>query len=127
MEATDQGVVTDSHVEGIPIVEGGEQFTTYTNPLVEQPPAVETTFHFPMEGHADSPTETEYVPNAPFWRTSMGQSLSKFEITRPSFVNPPIGASLDEEMYRRFQLSFECLQNIHDNLEKIISTPILHK
>ena len=58
MEATDQGAATDCHVEGSPVVESGEQFTTYTNPLIEQPPMGETTFHFPMEGHVDSPTET---------------------------------------------------------------------
>ena len=48
MEATYQGVATNSHVEGSLVVEGGEQFTSYINPLVEQPPAAETTFHFPM-------------------------------------------------------------------------------
>ena len=57
----------------------------------------------------------------------MGQAISKFGITGTSFVNPPIGASLDEEMYIRFQPSFERLQNIHDNLEKLISTPVPHK
>ena len=57
----------------------------------------------------------------------MGQALSKFGVIRPCFVNPPIGASLDEEMYRRFHPSFECLPNIHDNLEKIISKPVPHK
>ena len=58
MESTDQGDATGSHVEGSPVVEGGEQFTSYDNPLVEQPPMAETAFHFPMEGHANSPSKT---------------------------------------------------------------------
>ena len=76
MEAIDQGAATDSHVEGILVVKGEEKFTTYTNTLVEQPLVAETSFDFPMEGRADSPIETEYGPNAPFWRTSMVQPLS---------------------------------------------------
>ena len=81
MESTNQGVAVDSHVEEILAVEVGEEFTTYDNPLVEQPPMDDTTFHFPMEGHVslsnwvDSPSndtkETEYGVNSPFWRISM--------------------------------------------------------
>ena len=54
MEAIDQGLVVDSHVEENPAVEVGEEFTTYDNPLVEQPPMADTTYHFPMEGHVGS-------------------------------------------------------------------------
>ena len=43
MESTEQGATTDSHVEGNPVVEDGEEFTTYDNPLVEQPPTAGTT------------------------------------------------------------------------------------
>ena len=53
-------------------MEGEEKLTTYTNPLIKQPLVVETAFHFPMEGHVDSPVETNYVPNAPFWINYMG-------------------------------------------------------
>ena len=35
MESTDQGATVDSHVEENPVVEVGEEFTTYDNPLVE--------------------------------------------------------------------------------------------
>ena len=87
----------------------------------------DTSFQSLRECHTDSPSKTKYGPNAPFWRTSMGQALSEFGFSRPCFVNPPIAASLDEDMYRRFHPSFDCLQNIHDNLEKIISTPVPHK
>ena len=66
MEATDQGATTDSHVEGIPIVESGEQFTAYINPLVQQPPMDDTSFKYLSEGRTDSPINTEYGPNAPF-------------------------------------------------------------
>ena len=52
-----------------------------------------------MEGHVgssnwvfDLPSDdtegVEYGPNSPFWRTSLGQSISEFGTTRPSFVNP---------------------------------------
>ena len=71
MEAIDQGAITDSHVEGRPVVESGEQFTAYINPLVRQPPVANTSFHYLREGCTDNPVETEYGPNAPFWRTSM--------------------------------------------------------
>ena len=112
MEATNQGAETNSHVEGIPVVEGGEQLTNYTNPLVEQPPTAKTTFHFPMEDHANSPFETEYGPNGPFWRTSMGQALSKFGVTRPSFDNPPLG----EDEYRRIQSSLDHTCNFQERM-----------
>ena len=71
MESTDQGAITDSHVEGSIVVESREQLTTYVNPFVQQPFMADTFFHSPREGRT-SPIETEYCPNAPFWRTSMG-------------------------------------------------------
>ena len=58
MEAIDQGATTISHVEGSPVVESEEQFTAYINPLVQQPPTTDTSFHSPMEGRPDSPVET---------------------------------------------------------------------
>ena len=92
MESIDQGAVaTDSHVEGIQVVESEEQFITYINPLVQQPPMADTSIHSPMEGRTDSLVETEYGHNAPFWRTSMGKALSEFGVNRPSFANPPPG------------------------------------
>ena len=54
MEATNQYVMADSHVEGNPIVELGEEFTSYDNPLVEQPLMADTTFHFLMKGQVGS-------------------------------------------------------------------------
>ena len=54
MESIDQGATTDSHVEGSPIVDVEEEFTTYDNPLIEQPPTADTAFHFLMEGRAGS-------------------------------------------------------------------------
>ena len=104
MESTDQGAATDSLVEGSKDVENGEQFTAYINPLVQQHPMDDTSFHSPMEGRTDSPIETEYVPNDHFWRTSMGQANSEIGITRPYFENPPLG----EDEYRRIQASLDC-------------------
>ena len=77
VEATDQDVTVDSHVEGNLFVEYVKEFTSYNNPLVEQPHATHTTFHFPMEGRAASsnwvfnhPSDhivgVEFGPNYPF-------------------------------------------------------------
>ena len=82
-----------------PVLESGDQFASYINPLVQQPSTTATSFHSPMEGRINSPDETEYGPNAPFWRTSMGQYIAKFGVSRPSFENPPPG----EDEYRRIQ------------------------
>ena len=103
MEAIDQGSATDSHVEGIPIVESEDQFASYINPLVQQPRTTDTSFHSLMEGCINVPDETEYGPNAPFWRTSMGQSIAEFGVNRPSFQNPPPG----EDEYRIIQASLD--------------------
>ena len=50
MEATIQGVATTSQVEENIVVESGDQFTSYTNPLAKQPPVGDTYFHGPVEG-----------------------------------------------------------------------------
>ena len=50
MESIDQGVAFDSHIKENIAMEVGEEFTTYDNPLVEQPPTADTAFNFPMEG-----------------------------------------------------------------------------
>ena len=76
MEATNQGATTDSHVEGILVVESGDQFTSYVTPLVQQYPTTDTSFHSSMECRNDVINEAEYGPDAPFWRTSMGQAIS---------------------------------------------------
>ena len=60
-----------------------------------------TSFHPPMEGRTDSPDEPQYGPDAPFWRMSMGQAISSFEVNRTS----PKKTSLGEEEYRQIQAS----------------------
>ena len=72
MESIDQGATTSSHEEENIVVESGYQFTSYINPLVQQPPMADTSFNLHMEGHTDSPVPSEYGLNAPIWRTSMG-------------------------------------------------------
>ena len=66
MEATNQGAATDSHMGENPVVESGDQFSSYVTPLLQQSPAGDTSFHSPMEGQNDSTNETEYGPDAPF-------------------------------------------------------------
>ena len=83
----------------------------------------DTSFHSPIEGRVDSPIEIEYGPNAPFWRTSMGQDLSKFGVTIPSFENPPPG----EDEYRRIQASLDHAHNFQERVERIIPSPVSHK
>ena len=86
MEAINQGVTVVSHVEENIIGEVGEEFTTYDNPLDEQPPMDDIAFHFMMEGHfgssnlvvdrlCDDTEGEEYHLNAPFWITSLGQAI----------------------------------------------------
>ena len=123
MDATDQGASTDSHVEGSPVVDSGEQFTAYVNPLVQQPPTADTSFHSSMEGRTDNPVETEYGPNAPFWKNSMGQTISEFGVTRPYFENPPLG----EDEYRRIQASLDRAHNFSVRMERIFPSPIYYR
>ena len=78
MESIDQGDTTTSHKEENIVVESGDQFTSYINPLVQQPPMADTSFH------TDSLVPPEYGLDAFFWRTSMGQSIASFGVNRPS-------------------------------------------
>ena len=48
------------------VVESGDQLTSYTNPLAQQPPVDDTSFHGPMEGHLNSPIRPNYGPDALF-------------------------------------------------------------
>ena len=94
MEPAYQYVTADSHVEGNPVVEVGEEFTYYDNPLVQQPPMADTTFHFLMKGQpgsldwvfnhpSDDTIGIEFGTNSPFWRTSIGKSISEYGTTKP--------------------------------------------
>ena len=131
MEAINQGVTVVSHVEENIIGEVGEEFTTYDNPLDEQPPMADIAFHFLMEGHfgssnlvvdhlCDDTEGIEYHLNAPFWITSLGQAIFEFGTTRPSFFNPPS----NEETYRRLQPTMDHLHNFQENISNIIASPL---
>ena len=96
MEAIDQGAATSSHEEENIVVESEDQFSSYVNPLAQQPPMADTSFHPHMEGHTDSPVAPEYGPDAPFWRTSMRQAISSFGVNRTY----PEQNSPGEEEYR---------------------------
>ena len=80
-----------------------EEFTVFTNPLVQLPPIADVSVHLPFEGHVDSLTPPDYGSDAPFWSTSMGQSIVEFEVIRPSLGNPPLG----EEEERRINASLD--------------------
>ena len=88
MEATDQGATTTSQVDENIVVESGDQFTSYTKPLAQQPPVSDTYFHGPVEGRVDSPVRPDYCPEASFWGTSMGQVIASFGVRRPSPEHP---------------------------------------
>ena len=83
-----------------------EYFTVYTNPLVQLPPTTDASLHTPLEGHDDVSAPPDYGLEAPFWRTSMGQSIAEFGVVRPSFEKPP----MNEDSYRIIQesLSHAC-------------------
>ena len=59
MEAIDQGDSTSSHEEEIIVLESADQFTSYINPLAQQPPMDDTSFHPHMEGRTDNPDAPE--------------------------------------------------------------------
>ena len=80
-------------------------------------------FHSPREGRTDNHVETEYGPNAPFWRTSTGQAISGFGVTRPCFKNPPLG----EDEYRRIQASLDHAHNFLERMERIVPSPVSYK
>ena len=82
-------------------IETRDDFTIYTNPLVQFPPVANVFVHSPMEGSVDGPNEAKFGPNAPFLRNSMGQSIIEFRVIRPSYRNPPLG----EDEYRRIHAS----------------------
>ena len=104
MEAIDQGAATSSHEEENLVVESGNQFTSYINPLAQQPPMADTSFHPHMEGRTDSPDAPEYGPDALFWRTYMGQDISSFWVNRTSLEQNSLG----EEEYRHIQAYIHC-------------------
>ena len=99
MEATDQGATNNSHVEEDIVVEIGEQFTSYTNPLAQQPLVSDTSFYGPVEGRVDNHVHSDYGPDAPFWGTSMGKAIASFGVRRPN----PEHSSPSEEEYRQIQ------------------------
>ena len=76
-----------------------------------------------MEGRNDVINEAEYGPDAPFWRTSMGKSISNFGVIRPSFENPP----LNEDAYRRIQELLNRACNLLERMDRVMATPIPHK
>ena len=82
----------DAHMETTPAAETREDLSIYNNPLVQLPPTMDTTFHFLMEGQPgssdwtinhppDETIEAEYGLNTPFWRTSLGKTISQYKTT----------------------------------------------
>ena len=68
-----------------------EDFTIYTNPLVQLPPAADASVHSSLEGVVDNPTLLDYGLDSPFWRNYMGQAIFELGVIRPSPENPPLG------------------------------------
>ena len=99
-----------------------EKFTIFINPLVQLPPAADFFVHPALEGRVDSPTPPDYGPNAPFWRTSMVQSIVEFRVIRHSPGNPPLG----EEEQRRINASLDRARNFSERIERIIPPPVSH-
>ena len=97
-----------------------EDFTVYTNPLVQIPPIVYASVHSPLEGRIDSPIPPDYGPDAPFGRNSMGQAISEFGVIRPSPGNPPLG----EEEHRIINASLYRARNFLERVEIIIPPPV---
>ena len=79
---------TEDHMELTP---PRGNFFTHASPLVQLPPTTDVSVHPQLRGNGDTSTPPDYGPDAPFWRTSMGQAIAKFEVIRPSPRNPPMG------------------------------------
>ena len=94
------------------VVESGDQFTSYTNPLAQQPSASDTSFHGHVEGHVDSPVRPDYGPDASVWGTSIGQAISSFGVRRPSLEN----SSPSEEEYRQIQASIHRARDFQERM-----------
>ena len=71
MEAIDQGAATTSKVGDNVATESGGPYSSHLPPLAQQPSWGNTSSHSPEEGHVDDTTHSDYVPNAPFWDTSI--------------------------------------------------------
>ena len=84
-----------------------------------------TSFHSHMEGHTTSPAPPEYGPDAPFWRTSMGQAISSSRVNRTS----PGQTSPGEEEYRQIQASIHRARDFQERmqrLDRVLATPTPH-
>ena len=68
-----------------------EDFTIYTDPLVQLPPTTDASVHSPLEGRVDSLPPPDYGLDAPFCRTSRGEYIAEFGVIRPSPGNHPLG------------------------------------
>ena len=78
MEAIDQGAATASQVGDNVVAESGGPYSSHSPPLVQQHSLGNTLFHPPMEGHVDDTTRPDFGPNAPFWKTPIGQAIASF-------------------------------------------------
>ena len=104
-ETMDQPVTVDPHVEGIPVIESGEEYSSFESPstptskVVKQPSSRDSTFQFPVEGYSgaqywvfsqpsDDPVASKFGSIAPFWYTSIGQTVSEYVTTTFSYVMP---------------------------------------
>ena len=87
---------------------------------------VDTSFHPHMEGRTNNLVAPEYGPNAPFWRTSMGQAISSFGVN----ITSPEQNSPGEEEYRKIQASIHHAHDFQERMQRldtILATPIPHK
>ena len=99
-ETMEQPATSNYHVEGVPVNEMREEFSSYDNPLlVQQPSTEDISFLFPTEGQPGSSNwvfnhpshdtvATYFGSNDLFWETPLGKSISEYGTTRPSYVTP---------------------------------------
>ena len=141
-ETMDQPTCDNSHVEYVPTTKIREYFSTYDNHLVQQPPTVDSTFHFPPKGKlsssywvfnhpSDDTIGTESGPNAPFWKTSLGQSISDSRTTttelEPSILSPLRKVIRDAPSNAKsFHKSIERTRNMGENIRRRSFSQLLH-
>ena len=91
-------------------MESGVPYSSHLPPLVQQPSRGNTSFHSPIESHVDDTTHPDYGPNAPFWDTSIGQTISSFSTC--------LNSSEEEEEHRKYHATILYAQEIDKQIDE---------
>ena len=105
-EIIENPIKTNPYVEGSLVTKSMEEYPSFENPstptlvVVQHPSLCDSTFHFLIEGYSGAqywvfsqpsydPVASKSSPIAPFWDTSLVQTISEYGATTLSYVKPP--------------------------------------